>query len=973
MGWDSEFCVLEIVATGPDPDTALPVEAAALRVRSGRECDAFFALIDPGARVPAFLLEYNGRGDEEYEGGASPGEALERLRDFLGERTVVAHAFRDMEGPLLARFDAVPAGKCLDVLDVAWLAVPYLRDHSLASLASSLIGEAPSWRALEDARLLLRVLHHLRNAWEEMPRLARGAILAALEEAGSPWRDFLPGSPGRSRFPDLTEALVKGPEAASRSRPAGMETNEAVPSERRRGTRESPLQNTKPRSPREPCAEGDAASLLSEGGPLAAQRPDHEIRPQQADMAAAVEGALTDGAFLVVEAGTGVGKSLAYLLPGILHARRGGGPLVVSTYTRNLQEQLFHRDLPLLSRALGALDFALLKGRGNYLCLRKWAEWCASLSRGEAVLRLGDLAPALSYAYIASWLVRTSSGDLEEISLGLRRRLGELARELASAPEDCLRPRCRLADRCWVERARTLAASSEVVVVNHALLLTQAGNPNPVLPDFRALVVDEAHHLEDVATEALSLTFSLEDLAGMLEDLSGSRGVFSRWSGLAWDSRGKKRLAEAYDAAEKAGAQAEELCLGALEGFFPAGEREERMRLDEDTARQPAWEKPREKGLSLSATLRRLSRLTAEMVEGVPALEDREDEEAARFLRRGEVLSERLNEAAEALEVFMRDPDQGDFRLHLRWMERPRPRSRRAPPSFRLRSAPVDVGPELYSLLFARLEACVLTSASLRVPGPRDGFSFFLRRTGLELLEEGGEELRLLALDSPFDYARQVRLFAVTDLPEPAAGGSAYRDYMRSVGEVVEEVVTASGGKALVLLTSHRQVEELHKELRPRLEERGLCCLRQDREMPNALLLERFREDRDSVLLATEAFWEGVDVPGESLSAVVMVKLPFRHPGEPVVAGRVEHYDRAGLGGWNSYYVPLAVTLFRQGVGRLIRRSTDRGVIVVLDPRFLTRSYARLFRQALPRGLEVERVDRARLGQLVEEYFANQA
>jgi len=281
----------------------------------------------------------------------------------------------------------------------------------------------------------------------------------------------------------------------------------------------------------------------------------------------------------------------------------------------------------------------------------------------------------------------------------------------------------------------------------------------------------------------------------------------------------------------------------------------------------------------------------------------------------------------------------------------------------------VSVGEEISSLLLSRLESSILTSASLRVPGARDGFSFFLTRTGLELAEQNGRELRLLELDSPFDYSCQVRLVAVTDLPEPRAGGEGFRRYMRGISNVVEEALLATGGKALVLLTSHQQVEFLYSELRPRLEENGLCCLRQRRGMPNALILERFRADRDSVLLATEAFWEGVDVPGESLSAVIMVKLPFRHPQDPVVAGRVEHHDLEGSGGWGSYYMPLAVTLFRQGIGRLVRRSTDQGIIVMLDPRFLTRSYSRFFHAALPDGLRVEMVRQEDLGDAVRSCF----
>ena len=226
-----------------------------------------------------------------------------------------------------------------------------------------------------------------------------------------------------------------------------------------------------------------------------------------------------------------------------------------------------------------------------------------------------------------------------------------------------------------------------------------------------------------------------------------------------------------------------------------------------------------------------------------------------------------------------------------------------------------------------------------------------------------------MSLDSPFDYASQVRLIAVTDLPEPSAGKKGFKRYMNEISKVVEEALVATGGKALVLLTSHQQVAFLDSDLRPRLEEQGLSCLRQRRGVPNALLLERFRMDRDSVLLATDAFWEGVDVPGEALSVVVVVKLPFRHPEDPVVAGRTEYHDRSSGEGWGSYYAPLAVTLFRQGIGRLVRRTSDRGIIMVLDPRFLNRSYSRLFQSVLPRGLEVEAVSRRELGEGIQRSF----
>jgi ATP-dependent DNA helicase DinG len=958
--WADDYCILELVTTGHDPETALPVEAAAIRVQGGMEADHFHTLIDAGVPVPASVCERSGRREVDYRDGEDPHHALSRLHDFLGRRHVLAHEGKGMEATVLERFGALPAGAILDTQEMAWIVSPYLRDHSLAALASALLSEEPSCNALEDARLLLRLLTVLRRSWEEAPRRLRSAVVGALAEAGNPWEDFLPDERGRIPFPDLADVLPRVDEQVR----GGAETNQPDGPGPGEGGAMDPE---------------NAVSLFAPGGPLSSLLLDHESRPQQEAMAEAVASALNEAACLVVEAGTGVGKSLAYLVPGVMHARVSGEPLVVSTYTRNLQEQLFHNDLPMLSRALGNFEYALLKGRSNYLCLRKWVEWCGLLARGEPVLHFGELTPAESYSFLVSWLSRTTSGDLEEISLGLRFLLAELAQELASSSEDCMRSHCPWFKRCWVEKARAQAASSEVVVINHALLLSQVcevgeGPANLILPDHHTLVLDEAHHLEDVATDAFSLSFSLEACLRMMEDASGRKGLLSRWGSLALDPEGQSMLSEAYELTDKSRSQAEDLCLGSIASLLPddRGRKSEgtKVRVDRGLLAHAAWDPARGTGLDLAANLSRLAELLPGLADKALALEGKGDEEAQHAARKAEALSQRAGEAAAALVVFLREPGDEDFLRHLRWIERARPRElSSAPTSITLKSAPVSVAEELRSLLFAPLESCVCTSASLRVPGGRDGFAFFLRRTGLDAVEETGRETRLLALDSPFDYSCQVRLFAVTDLPEPKTAGEGFRRYMQKVSGVVEETVLATGGKALVLLTSHQQVEFLYSELRPRLEDQGICCLRQKRGMPNALLLERFRADRDSVLLATEAFWEGVDVPGESLSAVIMVKLPFRHPQDPVVAGRVEHHDREGSGGWGSYYMPLAVTLFRQGIGRLVRRSTDQGIIVVLDPRFLTRSYSRLFHAALPDGLRVEMVRRDELGDAVRQCF----
>ncbi|MBC7246894.1 MAG: hypothetical protein H5T73_03825 [Actinobacteria bacterium] len=1005
--WTGEYCILRIIAAGqdgPEEGSALPVEAAVLRVRGGREAWRDSWLIDPGVPVPVSLRERSGRSEEEHRRGISPQEAAMRVRGHIEGLPVVVYGRENLEASFPA--DGAPAAAAAGLADarqLAWLALPYLRDHSLDAVVSSLLQERLPWRALEEALLIHRLLAACREAWMEgHPRL-RAAVLASLRVAGNPWYFFLAGegagkrAGGRTRaerdapprFPDLVELLPAtsgpgdapglpgAPRAATAAGDADTAAHPVPPGERATGgTHVSPE---------------DVERFLAPGGALSRHYPFHETRPQQVAMARAVAEALNDSAFLAVEAGTGVGKSLAYLVPGALYARAAGVPLVVSTYTRNLQEQLFHRDLPLLARAMGSLDFSLLKGRSNYICLRKWSSWCDTLSRGQPVLPLAGLAPAEGYAFLVSWMVRSPSGDLEEISMSLRLCLAGFLEEISSDPDECPRARCPLRERCRVERARHLAARSDVVVVNHALLLSQAaaGEPassTPAVPPHRHLVIDEAHHLEDVATDAFGASFSLSSCLHNLEEVSPAGRFHAAWNELSPHEPLLRELEEPGGEARELSCQFMEFATRDLLPLLPdagdpprEGGEPQRRRLTASEFAHPDWESLCERGRALAARLQRIADRLAETAGKVPPrCRDDGQDEVTHVVHRAEALARKLEREASALLVFFQDPQDPDFSLHIRWLETAASQVRGgAPPALYLKCAPVNVGGELASFFTDNLSAAVLTSASLRVPGERDGFAFFLRRTGLDQVEERGRELRLLSLDSPFDYARQSRLFAVPDMPDPAAGRASPGRFREVPHEelcaAIEEVLAATGGRALVLLTSHRQVRRLHSLLRPRLEKMGISCLCQRRDVPNALLLERFREDRDSVLLATEAFWEGVDVPGESLSAVIMAKLPFRHPQDPVTAGRVDHYERACGDGWNAYYLPLAVTLFRQGIGRLIRRSTDSGVVVLLDPRFLTRGYSRNFRAALPPGMRVEVVTARELREAVREFFAENA
>jgi ATP-dependent DNA helicase DinG len=622
--------------------------------------------------------------------------------------------------------------------------------------------------------------------------------------------------------------------------------------------------------------------LLGPRGRLSQVLPGWEHRPEQLALAREVERAFAERRMLVAEAGTGTGKTLAYLVPAALSGRK----VVISTATKTLQDQLFHKDLPLLRDGLG-LDVraTLVKGRANYLCLHR-------LERVEREPSL--LGPGADEAFLAvhAWAGRTETGDRAELALpddfaGWPR--------LSTTRETCLGARCPLHEACFVTRLRARAEDSDIVVVNHALffadlaLRTSRGNGEGVLPRYEAVIFDEAHALEDAATEYFGVgvsSFRFEDLARdaqvALEPADERSGMLSA---LALKVRGQ---AEAlFSSAPRT--------LGLLS--------ESAIRLT-------------------PALLRPLGRQVEGVLEGLAALgafaQGAEEPELQGLARRSNELGSELD--------FVRKAQSQD---HVYWAEG---RGR----GLALRAAPISVAEALREKLYSSVDTLVFTSATLRAG---NSFGYFCRRLGL--LDQEGEPvhpLTQLAVPSSFDYPRQAALYLPTHLPEPNEPG-----FVQSVAAEVLALTEVSGGRAFVLFTSLRNMEAVHGLLQERL---PWPVLKQG-EAPKHVLLEAFRAE-PSVLFASHSFWEGVDVPGEALSLVVMDKLPFASPGHPLTAARIEQLEARGEEPFSAYQLPEAALALRQGFGRLIRTRADRGIVALLDVRVSRRAYGRQLVHSLP-------------------------
>lgn len=943
----ARFVAVDIETTGLDYQREEIIEFGAVRYINGEAEETFSQLIKPGKSIPRNITRITGISDDDVSAAPSFTDVSGQIRSFIGEDPIVAHNIffdlpfleyhlRRSEEPgsgaeKVREYLYLPNDK-FDTLLLAKTYLPFLSGFSLGKLAEYFdVKPETAHRALPDARAAGDIFLHLvdislRSDFKDIRR-----ILEILEPTDDPIKTYFFNlhsllATGKYHFPNKLdkETFVY---SANYYNIIGEED---VPQTGRLKT--------------EPIDGEDIGHFFDSKGALEQTFGVFELRASQVQMSKEVARAFNEHQFLVVEAGTGTGKSMAYLLPAIKWSMKNYGPfgrVIISTNTKNLQEQLFFKDLPILHSILKErFKAVLLKGKANYLCLDKWFTVLHDMKYRLSTYERVKILP------LYMWVKYTETGDISENNGFAPERNFGLWSKFIAENNYCPGKSCKYYGQCFLWRARNNARDAHLVLVNHSLLFSDLAADQAVLSEYSNVIFDEAHNIEKIATEYLGMEVSLWNFRDAFQKLYHKERIET---GVLIQMRKRVQLSD-MDSSKK------ELLFGHLDSLIPhvnslglitqaffrqlTSELHGLLPGKDENGYSVRFRYRREDNLlekmesyhnDLMEQIRSILSGLNDLIELLRELPEDSFRYQKQMMQELQAQFTQLDALRDSLSFLL----NAEWDTWVYWFELP---GKDVPDAGRLYAAPLNISEILFNKLYKNLSSAVFTSATLTVG---KSFDYLLNRIGLSSVEP--DRLNTLLLDSPFNYEEQVLLAVPSYFPEPRA--AEYKNYVK---KFLEQLSREQRRGTLVLFTSYFMLNDVYEALRSTFESEKIPLLAQGINGSRHSLITQFKEIPHSVLLGTDSFWEGIDVPGKSLEILLITKLPFDVPSEPIIQAKAELIEKNGGNPFMQYTIPEAVIKFRQGFGRLIRSRSDYGAVIILDNRVIKKMYGRIFLQSLP-------------------------